>query len=196
MNDLTQTKKMTVKEVANILNVSTELVKKRIRELFPNKMENGKTTYLNQKEVTTIKLRIQENSSLSTYNDCNRLSNMPKTNLEKQLLIQQAMILQQEIITELSTENVELKIENTKLKKQLTAPPKTMRAEINQLVRRKATDDNLYYGSVWLILYNEFYYRHSINLQTRAKNNKMDILDYCENNNLLHKLYLLAKEIF
>ena len=41
---------------------------------------------------------------------------MPKTNLEKQLLIRQAMQLQNEMIAELEAENERLKIENAEAK--------------------------------------------------------------------------------
>ena len=104
--------RMTVKEISAALNVSADLVKKRIKELYPNKMENGKTTYLNEVEVTAVKLRIKENSSLATYDDRNRLSNMPKTQLEKNLLIQQAFNL-------LKEEEQSLRIELTAAKEQL-----------------------------------------------------------------------------
>ena len=93
MNELTTGNTITVKEVAEKLNVSTDLIKKRIREIFPDKMQNGKTTYLSQKEVTIIKLRIQENSSLSTYDDRNRLSEMPQTELEQNMVVIQAMTI-------------------------------------------------------------------------------------------------------
>jgi phage antirepressor YoqD-like protein len=56
MNDLTKEKTMTVKEVAETLNVSIETITQKIRELFPDKMKQGKTTYLNEIEVTAIKI--------------------------------------------------------------------------------------------------------------------------------------------
>ena len=47
-------KRMTVREVAEVLGCNPETVKKHIRTLFPDIMENGKTTYLNEKQVTVI----------------------------------------------------------------------------------------------------------------------------------------------
>jgi phage antirepressor YoqD-like protein len=89
MKDLLGEDLMTVKELAEILNVSTDLIKKRIRELFKNKMKPGQTTYLNEGEVTALKLRIQENSHIITTGDDRH--QLPTTNLEKKLIIQQAM---------------------------------------------------------------------------------------------------------
>lgn len=95
---------MTVKELSDTLGISKDLIKKRIRELFPDKMQNGIITHLNEEETTAIELRIKENSSLATYDDRHRLSSMPKTSLEKELIIQQAMMFQAEKIDYLQSE--------------------------------------------------------------------------------------------
>lgn len=100
MNDLITEKKMTTKEVANSLGVSVETVRANGKELFPYLFVNGKTTYLNEVQCTAIKMKIEKHHNLQST-----LEVMPKTNLEKQLLIKQAMILQNEIIAELQAEN-------------------------------------------------------------------------------------------
>ena len=109
--------RMTVKEVAKVLGVSERLVQKRMNELFPNISRKGVTTRLTETEVTAIKLRIQENSSLATSHDRARLVNMPKTDIEKELLIQQAMQFQAEKI---QTMQQELLLANNQL--ELQAP--------------------------------------------------------------------------
>lgn len=110
---------MTIKEVAAAMNVSTSLINKRVKELFPNKIENGKTTYLTEKEVTAVKLRIKENSSLATYDDRERLVNMPSTSLEKKLIVQQAMLILNEEVELLKQENNLLQLENKSLQIEL-----------------------------------------------------------------------------
>jgi predicted transcriptional regulator len=47
-------KRMTVREVALQLSCNPETVRGHIRELFPGLMRNGKTTYLDEKQVTII----------------------------------------------------------------------------------------------------------------------------------------------
>lgn len=95
MNELNKDKKMTVKEVSEILGVSPEAIKEWIRELFPDKMKNGVTTYLNEKEVTAIKLKMRP-TSLVVGN---------KTQLEKKLIISQAIQFLNEEIEELKIQN-------------------------------------------------------------------------------------------
>ena len=57
MNDLSLfgDKRMTVREVAEVLGVDPEAIKKHIRELFPELMRNGVPTYLNEQQVVEIK---------------------------------------------------------------------------------------------------------------------------------------------
>ena len=103
---------MTIKELAEALNVSRGLIEKRTRELFPDKMKNGYRTHFTVQEVTAIGLRIKENSSLATSDDRKRVIDMPKTQLEKNLLIQQAF-------TFLKEEETLLRVELTEAKEQL-----------------------------------------------------------------------------
>jgi len=47
--------KMTIKEIANILIVSDETIRRSILKLFPDILKNGKKTYLDELQVTAIK---------------------------------------------------------------------------------------------------------------------------------------------
>ena len=110
-------KTMTVKEVAIVLGVTERTVQrhlKAIRENLDNVVEvkNGVQTSITEAEVTLIKKKIET----SGRSDIIVPSTLPKTNLEKQLLIRQAMQLQNEMIAELEAENEQLKIENAKAK--------------------------------------------------------------------------------
>jgi len=107
---------MTIKQVAEVLGVSTRYVNLKVKEFYPNLLQNGVTTFLNEKEITHIKLEMEKNPSLEQ-------SFKVKTNLEKKLLIQQAMnFLNEEVeelrlyVSEIKTQNKELYIENNQLK--------------------------------------------------------------------------------
>jgi hypothetical protein len=84
---------MTIKEIANVLKKDESTIRKLGKKLFPEKFKNGRTTYLNEKEVTLIKMNLGKNSEL------------PKTKLEKQLLVKQAIQYLNEEIAELKREN-------------------------------------------------------------------------------------------
>lgn len=55
---------MSVKDVASVLNVTPEALKKHIRVLFPEIIKNGIETRLNEKQVTAIKQRMLPTTSV------------------------------------------------------------------------------------------------------------------------------------
>ena len=57
-------KRMTIREVAEILGVTGEALKKHIRELWPDLMKNGIQTYLTEYHVTAIKSRMTPTSQV------------------------------------------------------------------------------------------------------------------------------------
>jgi phage antirepressor YoqD-like protein len=60
MNGLTTAgdRRMTIREVADILGVSGEALKKHIRDIYPDLMQNGVMTYLNESQIVEIKSRM------------------------------------------------------------------------------------------------------------------------------------------
>lgn len=118
MGELITRDLMTVRQVADALQVNPETVKTYIRELFPELMSNGKTTFLNEAQVTAISISIKQNpyfarsyetgerqNLFSTENPNLQRSLQVKTDLEKELMIHQAMQWQAEKITKLQAEN-------------------------------------------------------------------------------------------
>lgn len=57
-------KRMTVKEVATILGVEPEAIKKHVREIYPELMQNGITTYLTEEQVVNIKRKMIPTTSV------------------------------------------------------------------------------------------------------------------------------------
>jgi DNA-binding transcriptional regulator YhcF (GntR family) len=55
---------MAVREVAESIEVSYRTVAKHVKELFPEIVENGKTTYLDEKQVTVLleKMKMEKSS--------------------------------------------------------------------------------------------------------------------------------------
>lgn len=48
-------RKMTVKEVADAIGYESDTIRKKVKELFPDAVENGKLTMLDQRQVLEIK---------------------------------------------------------------------------------------------------------------------------------------------
>lgn len=90
-----EVQKMTTKEVADILGVDVKTVQRAVLSLDMNVERSGSshTMLFNEVQVTAIKLEIENHSKVNALT--------PKTNLERQLIIRQAMQIQAEMIEEL-----------------------------------------------------------------------------------------------
>ena len=55
MERIGEEKKMSVKEVADAIGYESETLRKKVKELFPEIVENGKPTMLNEKQVFILK---------------------------------------------------------------------------------------------------------------------------------------------
>lgn len=87
--------KMTTKEVADILGVDVKTIQRAVESLDMDVERSGSshTMLFDEAQVTAIKLEIENHSKVNALT--------PKTNLERQLIIQQAMQIQAEMIEEL-----------------------------------------------------------------------------------------------
>ena len=87
--------KMSTKEVADILGVDVKTVQRAALSLDMDVERSGSshTMLFDEAQVTAIKLEIENHSKVNALT--------PKTNLERQLIIQQAMQIQAEMIEEL-----------------------------------------------------------------------------------------------
>lgn len=103
MTELSAEKTMTIKEISEALQVENSTVRKRIKELYPEKLEKGKTTYLNEYQATMIKKSLlDENRRVGFKSDV-------RTDLEKKLVIAEAMQIMNDEIAELRAVNEEMK---------------------------------------------------------------------------------------
>ena len=89
--------KMTTKEVADILGVDVKTVQRAALSLDMDVERSGSshTMLFDEAQATAIKLEIENHSKVNALT--------PKTNLERQLIIQQAMQIQAEMIEELQS---------------------------------------------------------------------------------------------
>jgi len=103
MNELTTEKAMTVQEVSKMFDCADNTILNAVKKYFPEKIKHGVKTFLNESEITVIKKELELHHN--TASTCA----LPKTNLEKQLIIRQAMQILDEQIEDLKRENDEMK---------------------------------------------------------------------------------------
>jgi transposase len=86
-------KKMTIREVAKVLGVDVRTIQRYAKALFPGTIENGRQTLLDEAQVTRVKMELVSNPHLDRSVE---VINMPKTEMEKSLIVAQAWEIIQE----------------------------------------------------------------------------------------------------
>lgn len=92
----------TIKELSEIMGVSRDTIERAIRRLYPAKMKDGKTTILNEVEITVVKKDIESNKNLRTLAEV-------KTELDYEIMAVQVEEYRKRKIEELTFENSKLK---------------------------------------------------------------------------------------
>jgi phage antirepressor YoqD-like protein len=99
MKNLVKEKFMTSLEVSRVLGVHRNTVLSALKKLYPKNVKNGIASLLNEEMVTAVKIHLTKKVKVADV----------KTDLEKRLLIQQAMNFLNEDIEKLREENKILK---------------------------------------------------------------------------------------
>lgn len=106
------------------MGVSTDTVKNCIRRIMPEKMQNGKTTFLNEQEVTMISKELKSNTFVSSHQTYEVSSQVKNTTTRLEVLANYKAATQA-MLELLEAEKAELQAENERQKQQLIeAAPK------------------------------------------------------------------------
>lgn len=104
-------KTMTIREMADALGVDVSTISKRVKELFPEVVQKGKTTKLNEAQVTAIKICL---NGVHNFGSTSEVTNT-NTELEMMLLDQKVSLWKTRRIQELTEQNEQLRGENALL---------------------------------------------------------------------------------
>lgn len=121
MNNLqtcTEKQVMTVKEVAEAMGVSTDTVKNCIRRSMPEKMQHGKTTFLNEQEVAMISKELKSNVQVTNQLTREAGSRVKNTTTEAEIIANYKQATEA-LVLMLNSKNQELQTENSNLKIEL-----------------------------------------------------------------------------
>jgi phage antirepressor YoqD-like protein len=113
MNELANSKTMTVKEVAEQTGAAYRTVAEYTKELFPELVANGKATHLNEAQVTIILEKMKMPVSSGTKSNLAAQTQGIETTKSRALRID---LLHRQIEEEMSAELAELRAENAEMK--------------------------------------------------------------------------------
>jgi len=187
--------------MAEVSGVSTETVSRKVKEMYPDRVKNGRPTNLIQPEALCVMSELRkknfveplQNDKLPTQNDkvCSFLSER-----DIAIISQIVSVTVSETIKALDGRmtTIEKRIDD---RKALLPPPEIKpRDHINMIVREYVNKTGTPHGKAWGELYRQFGYRTNTNPTTSAKNRDMSILDYIDAEGMIETLESVAMEIY
>jgi len=187
--------------VADVSGVSTETVSRKIKEMYPDRVKNGKSTRLIQLEALSVMSELRKkNFVVPLQNDKVPLQNDKVCSIlsERDIAIisQIVSVTVSETIKALDgrMSNLENKIEQRQAL--LPAPQIDPRTHIVKLVTDHVSKTGQEFRDVYNTLYREYGYRTHCNASLSAKNRNMKIIDYIDSEGQIEILESIAMEIF
>ncbi len=195
---------MTIKEIAKLTGKSESTIRNwlasaKTAEISAKIAEARKTSKPSDftLEETIAIIRAGGNDTLADLLQDNATKNQKTTITKREVQIIQVAVRQvtEDIMAFInSTPSDHAKIKDGQL--HLSAPEKNERDQLNQIIRKYSSNQSIPHAVVWGQLYNELYYRLSINVRKRAQNRNMPIIDYIESEGLLPQALSVAQSMF
>lgn len=184
---------MTIRQISEYFNVSEKTIRRRIKDLIPNKLKHGKLTKLSKNEVDVIIKSLQnEYGTVDKVEVQSSRVNMNDVMFSIKALADTVNISMQGFDNRLK--NIENKYEEKKAL--LPAPEKSDRDNLNQIVRAYVRRNDIFHAIGWNILYNEALYRMNVNIKVCAEHRGISPLNYAEEKGLIPQLLSIAMELF
>ena len=190
---------MTVKQMAEVAGVSKDTVLRKVKELYPERVKNGKATRLTQTEAVCVMKELRKKNFVEPLQNAEVATQNTKVSFlsEKDIAIisQIVSVTVSETIKALDGRmtNIEQKIEQRKIL--LPAPQLDARAHIKKLIDEYVSRNKIEHGDAYRYLYREFFYRTKCNASLCAKNRGMKTIDYIDNEGMIETLEAIAMEV-
>lgn len=190
---------MTVKEMAEVAGVSKDTVLRKIKEIYPERIKNGKATNLIQTEAVYVMKELRKKNFVEPLQNAEVATQNAKVSFlsEKDIAIisQIVSVTVSETIKALDGRmtNIEQKIEQRKIL--LPAPQLDARAHIKKMIDEYVSRNKIEHGDAYRYLYREFFYRTKCNATLCAKNRGMKTIDYIDEEGMIETLEAIALEV-
>ena len=175
---------MTIPQMADVAGVSPETIRRKVKELYPERVQNGKATYLNQAEATAVMAAVRKANFVSPTQNEEQPTQLVE--VVKALIPAMAEAFRLALGGQPPAPPSPPAIE---------APALTPRHELRRLIGR-GMEKFGGYREAWHELYSQAYYRMGRNIRLCAEHRGMDPLDYAEDEGLLPELVAIAREVF
>jgi hypothetical protein len=181
---------MTVKEIADVAGVSVDTVQKKIKEMFPEIVEQRKKTVLNKMQAIEVMKDLRKKNFILPQNSADLPQNSADSRLDRLEMIMEKLLLVTGNLLQVQQSN-----QTQEKRVLLPAPQLDARAHIKKLIDEYVSRNKIEHGDAYRYLYREFFYRTKCNATLCAKNRGMKTIDYIDDEGMIETLEAIAMEV-
>ena len=188
---------MTARQMSEVSGVSVDTVNRKIKEMYPDAVQKGRSTRLSQTQAITVMSELRkknfveptqsaevptQNAEVKSLDVNNRLDRLEQ--LMEKLLLVTGNLLQVQQSNQIQEKRV-----------MLPAPQIDARAHIKKMIDEYVSRNGIEHRDAYRYLYREFFYRTKCNASLCAKNRGMKIIDYIDDEGMIETLEAIAMEV-
>ena len=181
---------MTTKEIADIAGVSVDTVQKKIKEMFPEIVEQRKKTVLNKMQAIEVMKDLRKKNFILPQNSADLPQNSADSRLDRLESLMEKLLLVTGNLLQVQQSN-----QTQEKRVLLPAPQLDARAHIKKLIDEYVSRNKIEHGDAYRYLYREFFYRTKCNATLCAKNRGMKTIDYIDDEGMIETLEAIAMEV-
>jgi len=181
---------MTTKEIAEIAGVSVDTVQKKIKELYPEIVEQRKRTVLNKTQAIEVMKDLRKKNFILPQNSADLPQNSADSRLDRLESLMEKLLLVTGNLLQVQQSN-----QTQEKRVLLPAPQLDSRSHIKKLIDEYVSRNKIEHGDAYRYLYREFFYRTKCNATLCAKNRGMKTIDYIDDEGMIETLEAIAMEV-
>ena len=181
---------MTVREIAEIAGVSVDTVQKKIKEMFPEIVEQRKKTVLNKMQAIEVMKDLRKKNFILPQNSADLPQNSADSRLDRLESLMEKLLLVTGNLLQVQQNN-----QTQEKRVLLPAPQLDSRSHIKKLIDEYVSRNKIEHGDAYRYLYREFFYRTKCNATLCAKNRGMKTIDYIDDEGMIETLEAIAMEV-
>lgn len=181
---------MTAREIAEIAGLSVDTVQKKIKELYPENVEQRKRTVLNKTQSIEIMKELRKKNFILPQNSADLPQNSADNRLDRLEQLMEKLLLVTGNLLQIQQSN-----QTQEKRVLLPAPQLDARAHIKKMIDEYVSRNGIEHSDVYRYLYREFFYRTKCNASLCAKNRGMKTIDYIDDEGMIETLEAIAMEV-
>lgn len=155
---------MTAREIAEIAGLSVDTVQKKIKELYPEIVEQRKRTVLNKTQSIEIMKELRKKNFILPQNSADLPQNSADNRLDRLEQLMEKLLLVTGNLLQIQQSN-----QTQEKRVLLPAPQLDARAHIKKMIDEYVSRNGIEHRDAYRYLYREFFYRTKCNASLCAK---------------------------